>query len=212
MKFSLKILESNDYIEGQILKALIDDCRDYMDKAIQTIKNELPQILYFSIVNRAEYSSLVSGKLRLEFGVPDAGPKIASIIHIWISNIFYSYKSPAVVGRKIKGSFSAELIRSDFSDVLGMSEARVIDLAGGYELPWLQWLLTAGSNTIIPAYNVVLGPNPRSRTGGAVMRVSSQGWRVPSEHAGTINDNWITRAIEEASQPIEQLLQRAFNT
>lgn len=112
----------------------------------------------------------------------------------------------------IKSSFSANLIKSDFTDVLGADAALVQDNIRGYSLPWLEWLLLEGNRTIIPTQSVVIGPNPRSRTGMAIMRESTQGWNVPSEFAGTINDNWITRAIDDAAQDVNNLLNRALRT
>jgi hypothetical protein len=78
-------------------------------------------------------------------------------------------------------------------------------------LPWLQWLLLEGNATIVRNYTVSFGPNRFSRTGFALMRPSLQSWKVPSEFAGTINDNWITRAIDGAESNIQKLLDGAFS-
>jgi hypothetical protein len=210
MKFSLKLLESDSQIQQMILQALIPSSKKLMNSSIARIKAELPYLVYTAIASRAEYNSLVGGQLRLEFGIPDAGIKVSSIIDAWISNIIYNYNEPVITGKKIKGSFSAELIRVDFADVLKMSEANVVDLVNGYSLPWLKWLLLDGSATIVPRHDVVFGPNQRSRTGGAIMKSSASGWKVPSEYSGTISDNWITRAIDDAATDIEKLLEKAF--
>lgn len=211
MKFSLKILETEAQIQKEILTALLDPCTTFMNKAILKIKSELPQIIYSAITNRQEYVSLTTGQLRLEFGIPDAGAKVASLLNFWISNIQYNYKEPKISGKQIKASFSIEMIKSDFKDVLGLSEAYVVDSIRGYSLPWLEWLLVDGNFTIVPKHEVVLGPRPGSRTGEAVMRISSSDWKVPAEYAGTIADNWITRSIDDASMEIEKLLERALS-
>lgn len=210
MKINVKILESNSQIESKILKALVTDCREYFNEALSIIQQELPQIIYSAITSRPEYVSLVSGKLRLELGIPDASVKVANLINYWISNISYNYKKPTIEGNKIKGYINIELIKSDFSDILNSNDAMVIDSLRAYSLPWLQWLLLDGNKVIVPRYNVVISPNPRSRTGGALMRISTSSWKVPSEYAGTINDNWITRSIDNASSAIDGLLERAF--
>lgn len=211
MKFKLTLLESNDEIQSRILTALLSECRYFMTKALVTIQKELLQIVYLAITNRPEYNSLISGNLRLQFGIPDANVKVANIINHWMSNVVYNYQKPVIQGNKIKSYISAELIKSDFSDVLGTSDAVVTDALRGYDLPWLEWLLLDGRKVIVPKHSVVIGPNPRSRTGEAVMRISSSSWKVPSEFSGTIADNWITRAIDDAGGFIEDLLQRAFD-
>lgn len=210
MKLSFKIIESNDEIQSRILKALIGDCRLYMNRVLTTIQQELQPIVYLAITNRPEYISLISGTLRLELGIPDANTKVANIINHWMSNINYTYQKPTIEGKKIKSSIEISLIKTDFSDVLSSSDAQVVDTIRGYSLPWLEWLLLDGRKIIVPKYSVVFGPNPRSRTGGAMMKVSSTSWKVPSEYSGTIADNWITRAIDDASGFIDDLLQRAF--
>lgn len=212
MKLSLKILETNQTIQKEILTAILSECDKYMEKAMGIIKQQLPPIVLSAITNRQEYTSLVSGKLRLEFGLPDAATKVNQLLQIWTSNIQYTYKKPSITSNGIKSTFSASLIKSDFSDVFGTEASLVADNIRGYSLPWLEWLLLEGNRTIIPTQSVIIGPNPRSRTGMAIMRESSQGWSVPSEFAGTINDNWITRAIDDAAQDINNLLNKALKT
>lgn len=208
MRFNIKILESENEIRLMIMKALLPSCDEFMTDVISGIKAELPNIISNAVLSRPEYMSLINGTLRLELGIPDASVKVANMINVWISNIVYTYTKPSIVGNKIKTSFSAQLIKSDFSDILGLPEATVADTARGYNLPWFQWLVLDGLKTIVPNHNVVFGPNRRSRTGGAIMRVSSNGWRVPAEFKGTITDNWITRAIDDAESEIKNLLTR----
>ena len=103
------------------------------------------------------------------------------------------------------------MIRSDFSDVLSSDSGFVIDALRGYQLPWLEWLLLEGNKAIISKQEVIIGPNKFSRTGLAIMRPSNKSWRVPSEFAGTIKDNWITRAIDNSESQINELLDKAFS-
>lgn len=210
MKFSVRLIENNQTIQKEIMDALLKPCAAYMEEGIAKIKSELPNIVFSAIMNRPEYNSLVSGKLRLEFGIPDANSKVLQLLQVWSNNISYTYNKPTIKGSGIRSYFGANLIRSDFSDVLGIDAASVQDNIKGYNLPWLRWLLLDGSAVLIPTHSVVLGPNNRSRTGMAIMKESMQGWRVPSEFSGTQNDNWITRAITDASQDINTLLNKAF--
>lgn len=211
MRLSIKIEESNNIISELILKAMLPECKKYMDSSIQKIKNKLPDIIYTSIINSSEYMSLVSGSLRLEFGIPDASSKIDQIINHWISNIQYTYDAPSIKSNKITSKFTASLIKTDFSDVLSLQSAYVNDTERNYSLPWLKWLLLDGTKIIIPSYEVQFGPNPNSRTGNAVMVSSKGSWKVPPEFAGTIGDNWITRAIDNVTKDIDTLLQKALS-
>ena len=209
MRLSIKLLDYNQAIQQKILKALLPDCKKAMNNAMSYMKNNLPIIIQNAIFNSPEYVSLVSGTLRLELGIPDASSKINGLINTWISNIVYDVKPPAITSKQIIGKFTVRAIKSDFSDVLGSNYAYVMDNLRGYSLPWLEWLLLDGSKTIISSYDVFFGPNPRSRTGGAVMKLSTSGWKI-SEFSGTQDNNWITRALDTTSQDVENLLQKAF--
>lgn len=210
MKFNLKILDSDSQIYEAILGALLPEVTNYMNNAVSVIKREIPIIIKDAIINSPEYSSLISGKLKYELGIPDANTKLANLINLWIDNIQYPYMKPIISSNKIKSSFQVNAIRVDFAEVLYSDDALVIDGLRGYNLPWLEWLLLEGNRTIISKQQVVFGPNKFSRTGFALMRESNQSWKVPSEFSGTMNNNWITRAIDGVEDRIELLLEKAF--
>jgi len=211
MRFSLKLLDSSKEIQQKILQALIPEISNFMDKGILKIKSGLGNIVRQAITNSSEYQSLSSGKLKYEFGIDNSSSKLASLVEVWSTNIIYNYSAPKISTSKIKTSFSAQMIRADFSDVLYTDFAAVVDTARGYSLPWLEWLLLEGNKTIIKNYEVVMRPSSFSRTGFALMQPSKKSWRVPSEFSGTISDNWITRAIDSAEPNIQQLLEEAFS-
>jgi hypothetical protein len=208
MKLSLNLVENTKSIEQEILKALLPECEKYMNNVMNNLKKHLPDIVTNAITSQPEYSSLLSGKLKFEFGIPDAGSKITNIINHWISNTVYDYKPPIVSSSGIRASFSAKLIRSNFSDILGTPDSMVSDTLRGYDLPWLEWLLLDGTAIIVPKYEVMMGSNTRSRTGYAVMVSSKESWKVPDEFSGTIDNNWITRAISGSQNEIQNLLNR----
>jgi hypothetical protein len=210
MKFSFKIIDNNKNIYANILDSLIPDVTKYMDNGINIIKKNLGSIISRSIFNSAEYSSIISGDLKYELGLIDGASKIDGLINIWTNNIQYSYSRPTVTNNNIKSSFTASMIKSDFSDVLGSDYAIMTDSIRGYSLPWLKWLLLDGTAIIIDNYIVTMGYNKYSRTGGAVMTRTGGAWRVPSQYSGNFDDNWITRSIESSRDEIDNLLIRAF--
>ena len=212
MKISFKLLESDKTISNKILKALLSDIKTFVNNSFNKIKQELPLIVLNSIKLSPEYSELISGNLRLELGIADPNTKVAGLIEIWSKNIVYNYNKPEIKNNKIKSSFSVEMIKSDFSDVLGSDYSIVVDSVRGYSLPWLEWLLLDGSKSIVKNYEVVFGPNPASRTGSAIMYPSSSSWGISNSYAGTISDNWITRSIDSAEGQISNLLDKAFST
>jgi hypothetical protein len=210
MRLSFKLLDSSKDIQQKILSAILPEITSLMNKATLKLKQNLPDIIRNAIINTPEYESLSIGKLKYEFGIANVDSKLSSLLNVWSTNISYQYQAPIVTGSRIKSSFSASMIKADFSDVLYADFAAVVDTVRGYTLPWLEWLLLEGNKTIVKNYEVVFGANKFSRTGFAVMQPSRRSWRVPPEFSGTSRDNWITRAIDNAEPIIQKLLDEAF--
>jgi len=210
MRFSFKIVDSPKEIRDNILKAMLPEVTSLMNKGMTKLKSNLPNIIKQAIINTPEYESLSGGKLKYEFGIANVDSKLASLINVWSTNIQYAYKAPSITAGRIRSSFSASMIKADFSDVLYADFAAVVDTLRGYTLPWLEWLLLEGNKTIVRNYQVILGPNRASRTGYALMKPANRSWKVPSEFSGTLNNNWITRAIDSAESNIQKLLDEAF--
>jgi hypothetical protein len=212
MNISLKLLDSNSQIYKNILGGLLPEVNKYMSEGVQKLKLSIPPIIEQAIKNSPEYESILIGQLKYELGIPDPSRKLEGIINIWLNNIEFNYNKPVISNNTIKGSFSVNMIRSDFSDVLSTDFAIVTDNIRNYDLPWLQWLLLDGTKVIVPEQEVILGQNKASRTGFAVMRKSNKSWKIPAFYAGTLTNNWITRAIDNASSNVETALSGAFKT
>lgn len=211
MNISIDIKESDSAIEAAINKALIPQVKSYMDTAIAKVKKQLPSHVQQVVESAPEYSSLINGKLRYNLGIPDAGPKLAGLISIWTQNIDYLYLPPNIIGGKMKSIFSASLFRIDFSDVLYSDYAQVADSMRGYSLPWLKWLSLDGRVPLVQEHEIVVGPHRRSRTNQAIMsKKTGKTWAVPSEFAGDIGDNWITRSIASSQKIFEDIFLGAF--
>ncbi|NBT09167.1 MAG: hypothetical protein EBS98_10260 [Chitinophagia bacterium] len=210
LNFKLKLLDTDKQINTNILQALIPEIDDYLKKNLSKLRQSLPNLIRSILMNTPEYNSLMGGQLQFEFGIPDPSSAISSIINIWSNNIKIEYNGPKISSSRVRASFSVSLIRSDYADVLSSDDALVIDNLRGYNLPWLEWLLLEGNKIIVRKQQVEFGPNIASRTGNAIMRPSNKSWRVPSEFAGTITNNWITRAIDNSESQIYDLLDRIF--
>jgi len=205
----INILESNDEISQKILKALLPEVTKYFNKAFNQCKKEITTIVSNAIVSSPEYQSIMSGKLKYEFGLPDSGSRLASILSFW-KYLDIQYDKPKIIKNQINSYFTLSMIKSDYSDVLS-SAAATFKTEKGSDLEWLQWLLLFGDKVIIKDYSVEIGPNPRSRTGNAVMVGNTRGrWGVPPEFSGTSQNNWITRAIDSADGAINELLNKCL--
>lgn len=212
MKIRIKILETEKEIALRIGNALIPQVRSYMQSRINKIRKGLPDVISSAIINSPEYADILGGRLRYELGIPDPNAKLSGLLQIWTQNLSVTYSPPVVISSgQVKSALSIGMIKTDFSDVLGTEYAMVYDSNRGYTLPWLEWLLLDGSVPIVRDHKVVIGSNPRSRTGMALMRESRNSyWSVPKKFAGTQNDNWITRAMDMYRDQIYDFIKKAM--
>lgn len=207
MKFSFKLIDTDAEIKKKILLALKEDVDIALNKSIPKINQQLPGLLRKALQNQPEYQSLISGQLRLELGIPEPNLSVNNVIEQWLKNISIERKPLLITGRGLSGGFILGMVASDYADVLSLNEAQVTDVKG-YNLPWLQWLLLEGGKIIVRNYSVDFGPFSSSRSGGAVMRSSNKNWRVPPEYAGTLTNNWVTRAIDSIESEIFNTIQK----
>ena len=206
MKFSLKVLETEKEIEKAVLKALLDDASKIMTTASKRLTKKLPIIIETAITSQPEYSSLTGGILKDQFGLTNPTTKIDSLLDIW-SNINVTYKKPTISASQIKSNLSIVAIKSDYSDALASAAAEQVTKKG-QSLQWLDWLLNQGDRIIIKEYELVSG---KGRAGKVGMRKNVKGkWGVPSQFAGSPNNNWITRAIQSVSSIIDRTLAEAL--
>jgi hypothetical protein len=195
MKFSLKILESHDEIRKTILNTIMSEMDIVLKKSLPSISDKIKDLAKKSLMQEPEYSSLVSGKLKAEFGIPDSN-KVDMVVDGLVNTLKIESNQLKINRNGISGGFTLTMIgSSDMSGIIFTDMASVMD-DKGYYLPWLEWLLLRGNQIIVRNYSVNMGPNPNSRSGMAIMIPSSSNWRVPPEYAGTIQNNWTTRAID----------------
>jgi hypothetical protein len=205
MKFSLKLIESNSEIRRAILENLISELDIVIAKSLPTITKKIQTLVIASLKQEPEYTSLISGKLKAEFGIPDSS-KVDAVVDALAQTleVVANKLRPSTVG--ISGGFKLRMMESDtMSGVIYTDIASVID-DDGYTLPWLEWLLLQGNQIIVRNYTVRMGSNPYSRSGLAIMVHSDSSWRVPPEFAGTERNNWTTRAIDRIESEVYTII------
>ena len=195
----MDIVESNAEIARLINRELESHFYSILNKHQRNIEDGVRRVVIDAIKAQPEYASLLRGRLMGEFGLTAASTKLEAILQVWSKNI---------VTRNQNKKFIIEAIQYDFRNVLALPEAQQLT-AKGQSLSWLDWLLTQGDKTIIREYYVTFNANMQnSRTGQAVMaRNRNKKWNVPPQYAGWVDNNWVTRAIDNIpDRVIENLL------
>ena len=119
---SINIIESTDEITKRILKALLPKLNTIFKKTFNRCKADISNIISQSIISSPEYQSILSGKLKYEFGLPDSETRLSTILDI-IKNITVEYVDPQITKNQIRGSFKLLMIPSDYSNLLSSSAA-----------------------------------------------------------------------------------------
>lgn len=210
MRFNLQLAESNSEISKVILDALQNHLNRGLSRVSTTLIPRIKLIVAEALRAEPEYASLTNGKLKYELGI-DNPSSVDSVISKLVDTIELDSNPIRSSGRGLSGGFVLRMMRSsDLNGVIADSDAFVNDQQRGYQLPWLEWLLLRGNDTIVSNYAVKIGNSPYSRTGNAIMVSSSSNWRVPTEFVGTARNNWTTRAIAASEGRISQVIEQAI--
>ena len=212
MKFSISLIETNSKIRGYILESMKKTLDNTFSRVISSIKQDLQKLVIKALQAEPEYTSLISGELRREFGIADTS-NVDTAVKNLAESILITKKNISINNNGLSGGLEISIINNqDYGGALLDFSGQVIDNERGYSLPWLEWLLLKGSAVIIKNYEVKLGSNPRSRSGDAIMIESTSSWRVPPAFAGTINNNWTTRALSNIENELNNLIKSKFES
>lgn len=156
------------------------------------------------------YYSLDIGQLKQDFGFKsgeNVGEKVVKAIS---GSIQLRKLSPTLSSL---GGVRLELLKEGIESLLDKDFAAYD--SNGNVVDWLRWLLTAGDTIVVADYEVMKEkgtPLKGSRSGYALMisPKMSKGFRVDPAHSGTIEDNWITRALFAAEKDLLAKLQQGL--
>ena len=212
------LTDSIAYIQEMVTLAMVAELNDRLKSVSPAIQSEIRDNIKTIFLTSPEFKSLLNpndGELSKHFGIPiaDGAKKCAEIFNVLANSVMVEFETLKIVGKtKIDGGINIYAFIDDFSDILGLSAAEVIT-DKNESLPWLQWLLIEGNRIIINGYYISYSPhyNPESRAGGTLMRKAGKkspvdNWRVPAQYSGTVDNNWITRAIDSSEKLIEKII------
>jgi len=207
MILDLKILESNSQIRQMILDSIKDHIENAFNKAIGPISSEIKTLVGAALRTEPEYQSLISGTLRIEFGIMDIA-SVDNVVEQMVDTLQVTKNPIKITNLGLSGGFIITMIKSDdISGIINSDAAIVTDNSKGHKLPWLQWLLLNANQPIIRNYEVKVGANPYSRSGMGIMVESNKDWRVPPEFAGSQQDNWTTRAMTRVENQLPTIFE-----
>ena len=208
MSISIKLLESNNQIQGYINRSLADQLNKKIHSNSKRVASKIKSMVPSWITEQQEIASLLSdgvpNSLNAQFGLrPGSSTSAAAaIIHAISETISVEISN---VDTRLQGHVAFRIQPENFSNLLGLSEGYVQTITTS--LHWLDWLLTMGGTPIITGYEYQ--PSNDGRSGGGTM-VGGTVWRVPSEYTGVLGNNFVTRALENREKQISDVLKGLF--
>jgi hypothetical protein len=206
MTISLELSESFPEIQAHMYRALATD----LNKRIHSKARRAAHILKGHVQNwmmeSKEISSLLSQgvpySLNATFGLfPGRAEGAVSAIVSAISDAITIEFTP-VSSRTLKGGVIFRFQPTDFAELLGLPQGHQATEMGT-DLHWLEWLLIKGDLVVVKGY--LYQPSNSGRSGGGTMDVGGS-FRVPPQHAGTVENNFITRMLLGRDKELTRIL------
>jgi len=202
----IKIIDSKNKIEGNILKSCENELKNIFSKARPKIHSAVINLVIEALQKSPEIISLQTGTLKTDFGL-DFDPT-ETIIYAIANSTYINFKGFRLNKNSVTNILSVYIQPSDFKNILSMSDASVLT-DKGQSLPWLEWLLLEGDAIIVTEYHVEYGAYESSRSGGAIMKPSGV-FRVNPAYSGTAENNFITRALASYGDQIKEIVRKSI--
>jgi len=196
-----------------VAAAIVQETKDKLYRTIDQLRIRIRPDLVNYVEKKLKqypsntYYSLNFGELQRDFGFMPGENVAEQVVKTISSSIQLSKLGPTSVSL---GGFRLEILKEGIQSLLNKGFAAYD--SNGNTVDWLRWLLTAGDTIVVADYQVMKDkgtPLSSSRSGYALMisPKMSKGFRVDPNHSGTIDDNWITRALFSAQQDmVDKLL------
>jgi len=184
-----------------------------LPKIASKVKPQVSKIISDALYSSPTTQSLLSGSLRDDFGL------YGNVANITINNIIKHFSENIELNIKSGGKNMAAVI---LIDVMPSNFETVAKLPVGYFLsskqrpvPWLDWLITKGTQVVVGDFWMYDNAKGRTRSGGnkvmiPIGRKAKEPFRVDPSHAGTIDDNFITRALDPVADDIIRIIAAEF--
>lgn len=191
----MKLLENFVTFEKKTAKALTNLVDRLYTKNLTRAREFAQQYTINYILNTNTAQELDFGSLAGHFGIPidDQFNTVDTIAETIGEHINVTLARFPPSSKKVRTKITITLPDSVYHVLFNLPEAEVSTESGDV-LPWLEWLLFFGDEPIIGDHHIEFITG-KGRSGLAIM-VPGDTWSIPSDQAGTPDDNWITRAVQ----------------
>jgi hypothetical protein len=201
----LKLIDSPSKIKADISRAMADHVNQMVIRGKGRLLTRAKPLVANWILEQPEVESLLDGKtgsLAAQVGIPQGHNQ--TIVDYLVSSIVAatSIKIQPFDAKLTRGRLDLNFQPSDFGNLLDVGMFEVLTKKG-IKLEWLRWLLEEGSKPIIIGYDYIPSSG-RGRSNAGTMK-PGVAWRIQPAFAGTLENNFITRAFSHREKDMEKL-------
>ena len=204
---SVQIIDSVASVNRKVNTAIANHMNKLIPKNRNRAKAQIKSQIRGWIEEQPEVASLMTqgglGSLNAQFGLPPGIPTITieAILRALIASIKVIFTK---VNNKVQGGIEFRIQGDVILSLLGIPGGTIIT-DKGTPLNWLEWLLTRGHEVIVSGYMYTPAPG-QGRSGGGTMTGGSIFRVEPISFAGTVNNNFITRAFSGRNKDLSRIL------
>lgn len=206
------VLENSKIIVRKILQYIKDFVNGLLQRNVKQVEVDIRKLVEDAIKRQPEYKSLLGGKLQSQLGVTHPQQRLDEIVRVVVDSIEVKVNKLKETGGQLTGGLEIQFVKTKFADLLKSPAASYVT-DKGVKIEWLRWLLLEGDKLIVRSYTIGVDPKnyARTRLGEIMINTPKKqgGWSVPSEFAGTAENNFITRALVEVYSDIGKILEGA---
>jgi len=193
----IRLVDSINLISSKINKACSEELNAILPGKKYRIMSIAKRLASNWIISQPEMDSLSGGFLSGAFGLY-SGTEAQAVNSIKNSVEQSIEVNVNTVSNSLhKGGITINFQPSTFTNLLSLSEGHV-SYSGG-DLHWLQWLLEQGDAMIIVNYRYYPESGMGRSNKGFMKKTGT--FRVPPQFSGTVDNNFITRAL---TGPVQQ--------
>ncbi len=192
----------------RLIEASARVVRYRLRKAIDQATGPCKKTLKKSLENSREYRG-ISNELVPDFGLVDPDANRTAIVNEVVRGFVIRPKAVRSSQGEVTdfGGLEVVILPSYLLFELVTMDFASFTSEKGHLVNWLYWLLFSGNAIVIADYEVAYGD--AGRTGQAIM-IKSGSFRVPSQFAGEPENNWITRAANNALPRIKAIVEKTL--
>lgn len=202
LTLSAYVIENN--LPAEIVKDLATHISRTIDNRLGIIRSRVSNAVMESFRQSPTWSAIAGGELEEYFKIPDGTAALSSLEDDIIATLQVTKVPIKASASSISGGLTVNILDDNIIGGLRSSNFAYYTI-NGVPISWMEWILSYGNRIIAPNAKLV------KTSRGVVLAKSSENLQVPSAHAGTEANNFITRAFGSLEASIGLIIEEEIS-